>query len=198
VFEGTEKEQHMHLTLLPNPSHLECVAPVVLGKARAKADLVGDDSCSRVLPVNLHGDAAFAGQGIVDETMQLARVPSYYTGGSIHIVCNNQVGFTTDPGEARSTPYATDLGKAFSAPIFHVNADKLEDVAHVFDMATAYRQRWASDVVIDLVGYRRHGHNEIDQPLLTQPQMYAHIAKHGTPLAIYKAQLLADGVSQVR
>ena len=98
-------------------------------------------------------------------------MPSYYTGGSIHIVCNNQIGFTTNPDSARSTPYSTDLGKAFSAPIFHVNSDKIEEVARVFDLATAYRQRWASDVVIDLVGYRRHGHNEIDQPLFTQPQV---------------------------
>lgn len=181
------------LELLPNPSHLEAVNPLVVGKARAKMDLLGDSEGHKVMPVVIHGDAAFAGQGIVYETMQMAKLEAYQTGGTINVICNNQVGFTADPSQARSTRYASDLGKAFGCPIFHVNADDAEAVARAFLLAAEFRQKFHRDVVVDLIGYRKHGHNEVDEPMFTQPLMYKKIKDHPSPLTIYKQQLLKEG-----
>ena len=184
----------LYLSLLANPSHLEAVNPIVMGKARAKMHYSKDPNGDTVVPVLLHGDAAFAGQGVVYESMQMTRLEGYSTGGTVHIVTNNQVGFTADPWQSRSTPYASDLGKAFSAPIFHVNADDPEDVARVFELAIEYRQTFHTDVVIDLIGYRRFGHNEIDEPSFTQPLMYKQVKKHPKSLAMYQQKLLAEGI----
>lgn len=151
---------------------------MVVGKIRAKQDIAGDSERSKYLAVLLHGDAAFAGQGIVYETLLLSQLKNYGTGGTVHVVVNNQIGFTTDPEASRSTMHCTDLGKAFDVPIFHVNADDPEAVTRVFEVAGEYRQAFKSDVIVDLVGYRKYGHNELDQPSFTQPLMYAKIAKH--------------------
>ena len=168
----------VNLSLLANPSHLEAVNPLVMGKCRAKMHYKGDQTGKSVVPVLLHGDAAFAGQGVVYESMQMTRLEGYSTGGTIHIVTNNQVGFTADPWQSRSTVYASDLGKTFDAPIFHVNADDAEAVVRVFALAARYRQKYGNDVVVDLIGYRKNGHNEIDEPSFTQPLMYETIKKH--------------------
>jgi len=183
----------VHLTLLPNPSHLETVNPIVNGKARARMAIKGDVDGSTVMPVVLHGDAAFAGQGVVYETLQMANIDFFTTGGTINIICNNQVGFTAEPTQGRSTMYASDLGKAFGCPIFHVNADDTEAVVRVFQMATEWRQTFHTDVIIDLIGYRRHGHNEIDEPTFTQPLMYNVVNKHPTPLQVYSQKLVSEG-----
>jgi 2-oxoglutarate dehydrogenase E1 component len=183
----------VHLALVANPSHLEAVNPVVVGKVKAKQDMSGDDDKTKTMGVLLHGDAAFAGQGIVYETFLLSQLKNYGTGGTVHIVVNNQVGFTTDPESSRSTLHCTDLGKAFDVPIFHVNADDPEAVTRVFELAGEYRQHFKSDVIIDLVGYRRHGHNELDQPSFTQPLMYGSIAKHPSALDMYEKKLVAEG-----
>ena len=158
----------VHLSLMANPSHLEAVNPLVMGKSRAKMFYKGDKVGKTVVPVLLHGDAAFAGQGVVYESMQMTKLEGFNTGGTIHVVTNNQVGFTADPWHSRSTVYASDLGKTFDAPIFHVNADDAEAVVRVFALAAKFRQEFHNDVVIDLVGYRRNGHNEIDEPSFTQ------------------------------
>jgi len=181
----------VHVSLLPNPSHLETVDPVVVGKARAKMDALRDTDGSRVMPVIIHGDAAFAGQGVVYETMQMARLRHYQTGGTIHVICNNQVGFTCDPSDARSTPYASDLGKGFQCPIFHVNADDPDEVCRVFRLAAEYRNEFHTDIVIDLIGYRKFGHNELDQPLYTQPEMYSIIKSQKSSLDLYVDSLLS-------
>jgi 2-oxoglutarate dehydrogenase E1 component len=183
----------VHLELLPNPSHLEAVNPLVVGKARAKMDLLKDAKGDKVMPIIIHGDAAFAGQGIVYETMQMAQLEAYQTGGTINVICNNQIGFTANPDQGRSTLYASDLGKAFGCPIFHVNADDVEAVTRVFSMAAEYRQKFHGDVVIDLIGYRKHGHNEVDEPMFTQPLMYKAIGRHASPVAIYKDRLKSEG-----
>lgn len=167
----------VHLSLVANPSHLETVNPVVLGKTRAKQHYIGDDTRRRVMSCLLHGDAAFAGQGVVYETLELSDIKGYTTGGTVHIIVNNQIGFTTDPRFARSSPYCTDVAKAISVPIFHVNGDDLEAVCWVCATAAEYRQTFGKDVIVDIVGYRRHGHNEVDEPAFTQPLMYAHIRK---------------------
>ena len=172
-----------------NPSHLEAVNSVVVGKVRAKQDLDGDVTRSAVMGVLMHGDAAFAGQGIVYETFLLAKLAGYGTGGTVHVIVNNQVGFTTDPESARSTLHCSDLGKAFDVPIFHVNGDDPEAVVRVFELAAEYRAAFKSDVIVDLVCYRRHGHNELDQPAYTQPVMYAAIAGHASTLDRYQAAL---------
>lgn len=185
----------VHLALMANPSHLEAVNPLVSGKVRAKQDSIGDKDGSKVAGVMLHGDAAFAGQGIVYETFLLSQLENYKTGGTIHVICNNQVGFTTDPTSSRSTLYTSDLGKAFDVPIFHVNADDAEAVTRVFEIATEYRQTFKTDVIIDLIGYRKHGHNELDQPMFTQPKMYSVIAKHPPALEIYKKEIINRGVA---
>jgi 2-oxoglutarate dehydrogenase E1 component len=163
-------------TVLANPSHLETIDPVVLGRARAEQHLIGDTGGDHVVPFMIHGDAAFAGQGVVYEAMQMADLVNYKVGGTIHVVVNNQIGFTTNPSKSRSGVYCTDLAKSIEAPIFHVNADSMDDVAKVFSIAAEYRQRFKNDVVIDLIGYRRHGHNELDQPSFTQPLMYKRVA----------------------
>lgn len=178
-------DKDVHLTLLPNPSHLEAVNTLVLGKSRCKLHIKGDATGHTVLPVILHGDAAFAGQGVVYETMQISRCGGYSTGGAIHVVCNNQIGFTTDPEMGRCTRHASDIGKAFDAPIIYVNADNLLEVERAFRIAMRYRQKFKSEVIIDLIGYRRYGHNEQDQPRTTQPLMYQAIDKH--PPALQKA-----------
>ena len=183
----------VHLALMANPSHLEAVNPVVAGKVRAKQDLLGDTQRSRVMGIMLHGDAAFAGQGIVYETLAMSQLKSYATGGTVHVICNNQVGFTTDPESARFTTHPSDLGKAFDVPSFHVNADDPEAVTRVFEVAAEYRATFKTDVIVNLVGYRKYGHNELDQPMFTQPVMYAKIARHPTALEQYSAKLLGEG-----
>lgn len=190
--------RRVHLSLVANPSHLEAVNPVVMGKIRAKQFFSGnrEEDKKKHMPVLLHGDAAFAGQGIVYETMQMARVPGYGVGGTIHVIVNNQVGFTTDPKNGRSTMYSSDLGKAFSIPIFHCNGDDPLAVVTAFEMAVEWRQEFGEDCIIDLICYRRYGHNELDQPMYTQPTMYAKIVNHPDTLAVFETQLIADGTCQ--
>jgi 2-oxoglutarate dehydrogenase E1 component len=186
---------NVHVALAFNPSHLEIVNPVVEGSVRARQERRGDATGERVLPILVHGDAAFAGQGVVMETLQLSQVRGYATGGTVHIVVNNQVGFTTsNPDDARSTMYCSDVAKMLEAPIFHVNADDPEAVVFVTRLALAYRMRFHQDVVIDLVCYRRHGHNEADEPAATQPVMYQAIRKHATARKVYADRLVAQGV----
>ncbi|MFW5951424.1 MAG: 2-oxoglutarate dehydrogenase E1 component, partial [Gemmatimonadota bacterium] len=186
------------VTMAPNPSHLEYVNPVVEGIARAKqTDRGGREIAQdvlRVLPVIMHGDAAFAGQGIVAETLNLARLRGYETGGTLHIIVNNQIGFTTDPGEARSTNYASDLARGFDIPVFHVNADDPEACLAVVRLAMEYRSTFQADVLIDLVGYRRYGHNEGDEPAYTQPRMYEVVKEHPTVRMIWADRLVEEGV----
>ena len=184
---------HMKLTLASNPSHLEAVDPIVEGMARAKQKLIGDRKRAWVLPVLLHGDAAFAGQGVVAETLNLSQLDGYRTGGTIHVVINNQIGFTTGPEQARSTVYATDIAKAVQAPIFHVNGDDPEACIRAMKLAYDFRQQFHKDVVIDMLCYRRHGHNEGDEPSLTQPRMYKLIKEHRSVRKVYTEQLLRKG-----
>ena len=183
----------LRLTLASNPSHLEAVDPIVEGMARAKQELVGDHHRANVLPVLLHGDAAFAGQGVVAETLNLSQLTGYRTGGTVHIVINNQIGFTTGPESARSSVYATDVAKAVQAPIFHVNGDDPEACIRAVKIAYDFRQQFHKDVVIDVICYRRHGHNEGDEPSLTQPRMYKAIKEHRSVRKIYTEQLLRKG-----
>jgi 2-oxoglutarate dehydrogenase E1 component len=186
---------NVHVALAFNPSHLEVVNPVVEGSVRARQERRGDTQGNRVLPVQIHGDAAFAGQGVVMETLQLSQARGFYTGGTIHIVINNQVGFTiSDPRDARSTMYCSDVAKMLEAPIFHVNADDPDAVLFVTRLALKYRQHFHKDVVIDLVCYRRLGHNEADEPAATQPLMYHAIRKHPTARRIYADKLIAEKV----
>jgi len=168
----TRGGKQIHLSLVANPSHLEAVDPVVVGKTRAKQFYSNDTERMKNLGILIHGDGSFAGQGVVYETLHLSALPNYTTGGTIHIVINNQVAFTTDPRAGRSSQYCTDVAKALSAPIFHVNGDDIEAVVHVCELAAEWRQRFHSDVVVDIVCYRRFGHNEIDEPSFTQPKMY--------------------------
>jgi 2-oxoglutarate dehydrogenase E1 component len=186
---------NVHVALAFNPSHLEVVNPVVEGSVRARQERRGDAAGDKVLPVQIHGDAAFAGQGVVMETLQLSQARGFYTGGSVHVIINNQVGFTTsDPHDARSTLYCSDVAKMVEAPIFHVNADDPEAVCFVARFALEYRMKFHKDVVIDLVCYRRHGHNEADEPAATQPLMYQVIRKKPTARQIYAERLAAEGV----
>ncbi len=185
----------VHLSLTPNPSHLEIVDPVVLGKARAKGDQHGDaKDRSKVLPLLIHGDAAFAGQGVVAECFGLSGLKGYKTGGSIHLICNNQIGFTTNPRYSRSSPYPSDVAKMIEAPIFHINGDDPDAVVFATKLALEFRQRYGRPVVIDLICYRRYGHNETDEPAFTQPLMYQKIRAHDSVLQIYGQRLVADGV----
>ena len=186
---------NVHVALAFNPSHLEVVNAVVEGSVRARQERRGDALGDKVLPVQIHGDAAFAGQGVIMETLQLSQARGFYTGGSVHIIINNQVGFTTsDPHDARSTLYCSDVAKMVEAPIFHVNADDPEAVCFVTRFALEYRMKFHKDVVIDLVCYRRHGHNEADEPAATQPLMYRVIRKKPTARQIYADKLAAEGV----
>ena len=185
----------VHLALAFNPSHLEIVGPVVEGGVRARQDRHADKATDLVLPVLVHGDAAFVGQGVVTETLNLSKLPAYSTGGTIHVVINNQVGFTTShPNEARSTLYCTEVAKPVQAPILHVNGDDPDAVLFVTQLALDYRMTFHNDVVIDLVCYRRHGHNEADEPMMTQPCMYRRIRAMETTRALYTRRLQADGV----
>ncbi len=184
----------VNIFLAPNPSHLEAVNPVVEGMARARQRLIDNtDKRDRVLPILLHGDAAFAGQGSVAEVLNFSQLPGYRTGGTIHIVINNQIGFTTMPSDARSSVYCTDIAKMIEAPIFHVNGDSPLEVAYVTGLALEFRQKFGRDVVIDIVCYRRHGHNEADEPAFTQPNIYRTIRSKKSTAEIYKDYLLSEG-----
>ncbi len=184
----------IHLSLSSNPSHLEAVNPVVLGKARAKEDQRGDTERSQVMCILMHGDAAFAGQGLVAESLDLSDLKGYRIGGTIHFIVNNQIGFTTLPTESRSGPYCTEVAKIVQAPILHVNGDDPEAVVHCARIATEFRQHFKRDIVIDMFCYRRHGHNEGDEPMFTQPLMYKEIGTHKTVKEVYAARLEAEGV----
>ncbi|MEA2883329.1 MAG: 2-oxoglutarate dehydrogenase component, partial [Bradyrhizobium sp.] len=186
----------IHLSLTANPSHLEIVDPVVLGKVRAKQDQHGDPPDQRisVLPLLMHGDAAFAGQGVVAECFSLSDLKGYRTGGSLHFIVNNQIGFTTYPRYSRSSPYPSDVAKMIDAPIFHVNGDDPEAVVFAAKVAIEFRQKFHKPVVIDMFCYRRHGHNEGDEPAFTQPVMYKKIATHPSTLEIYARRLISEGV----
>jgi 2-oxoglutarate dehydrogenase E1 component len=186
---------NVHVALAFNPSHLEVVDPVVEGSVRARQERCGDAEGDHIVPVLVHGDAAFAGQGVVMETLQLSQARGFRTGGTIHVIINNQVGFTTsNPEDARSTQYASDAAKMIEAPIFHVNGDDPEAVTFVERLAVEYRMKFHKDIVIDLICYRRHGHNEADEPAATQPLMYKTIRQHPSPRKIYADRLVAEGV----
>ena len=183
----------VHLSLTANPSHLEAVNPVVVGKVRPKQIQRGDTDRTKVMALLMHGDAAFAGQGLVAETLDLSELKGYRTGGTIHFIVNNQIGFTTNPVHSRSGPYCSDVAKMIQAPIFHVNGDDPEAVVHVARIATEFRQTFNKDVIIDMFCYRRHGHNEGDEPAFTQPLMYRKIREHPTTREVYAARLAAEG-----
>ncbi|HVZ39535.1 MAG TPA: multifunctional oxoglutarate decarboxylase/oxoglutarate dehydrogenase thiamine pyrophosphate-binding subunit/dihydrolipoyllysine-residue succinyltransferase subunit [Candidatus Kapabacteria bacterium] len=189
----TETGERITIRLSPNPSHLEAVNPVVEGMVRALQDRIGDGGSARIIPVLLHGDAAFAGQGVVAETFNMSQLDGYHTGGTIHLVVNNQIGFTASPRDTRSTRYATDIAKMVGAPIFHVNADDPESSVYVMRLAYEYRQRYKRDVVVDLICYRRYGHNETDEPGYTQPLLYAKIKAHPSTRVVYTDRLLRNG-----
>ncbi|HUJ58657.1 MAG TPA: 2-oxoglutarate dehydrogenase E1 component [Kofleriaceae bacterium] len=184
----------LHVSLAFNPSHLEAVDPVVVGRVRAKQVRHGDVEHRRVVGVLVHGDAAFAGQGLVPETLQLSSLPGYRTGGTIHLIVNNQVGFTASPAEQRSTPYCTDVAKMLECPIWHVNGEDLDALAHVVEIASEYRAQFGSDVVIDMYCYRKYGHNENDEPAFTQPLMYERIRTKASPVEVYGKRLVDEGV----
>lgn len=186
--------KNIRLAVVANPSHLETVDPIVQGKTRAEQFYRGDTEGKKVMSILLHGDAAFSGQGVVYETMHLSELPEYTTYGTIHIVCNNQIGFTTDPRFSRSSAYCTDVARVVNAPIFHVNSDDAESVIHVCNMAAEWRATFHKDVVIDIVCYRRNGHNEIDEPMFTQPLMYQKIRSIKPVLDKYAEQLIAEKV----
>ncbi len=185
----------IHLKLMPNPSHLEAVDPVVLGFARSKADVLYHSNYDKILPILIHGDASVAGQGIVYEVLQMCKLNGYYTGGTIHFVINNQIGFTTDFDDARSSNYCTSIAAMVQAPVLHVNGDDAEAVVKCVEIATLYRQEFNSDIFIDMVCYRKHGHNEGDDPKYTQPQLYALIDKHPNPREVYTNYLIENGES---
>ncbi|HEY2019443.1 MAG TPA: multifunctional oxoglutarate decarboxylase/oxoglutarate dehydrogenase thiamine pyrophosphate-binding subunit/dihydrolipoyllysine-residue succinyltransferase subunit [Bryobacteraceae bacterium] len=190
----TENGKEIVVSVSPNPSHLEAVDPVVEGIVRPKQDRLGDTARERVIPVLVHGDAAFAGQGVVAETLNLSQLDGYSTGGTIHLIINNQIGFTTNPDEARSTPYSTDVARGVQAPIFHVNGDSPQAALRVVEIAFDYRQKFKKDVVIDMFCYRRHGHNEGDDPSYTQPVLYRKIKEHPSVGTMYGERLVREGV----
>jgi len=190
VFDGNS----IHLSLSANPSHLEAVNPVVLGKVRAQQNQMGDHDRSQVMGLLLHGDASFAGQGLVPETLDMSHLKGYQTGGTFHVIINNQIGFTTHPSFSRSSPYPSDVAKMIQAPIFHVNADDPEAVVHTARIAAEFRQEFKRDVILDIFCYRRHGHNEADEPMFTNPIMYKAIAKQPTTREIYAAKLVKEGI----
>ncbi len=189
-----EDGKSVHLSLTPNPSHLEAVDPVVIGKVRAKQRLLGDTERSKVMGILMHGDAAFAGQGVVHECLEMSELKGFRTGGTIHLIINNQIGFTTSPAYARTSPYPSDVARGIQAPIFHVNGDDPVAVCQVARLAAEFRQRFKKDVVIDLWCYRRHGHNEGDEPAFTQPLMYRSIAQHPTTRQLFARQLEAEKI----
>lgn len=194
----TPDNKTIHLKLMPNPSHLEAVDPVVVGFARAKADVLYNSDYDKILPILIHGDASVAGQGIVYEVLQMSNLRGYYTGGTIHFVINNQIGFTTDFDDARSADYCTSIAAMVQAPVLHVNGDDAEAVVKCAEIATRYRQEFNSDIFIDMVCYRKHGHNEGDDPKYTQPQLYALIDKHQNPREIYTQFLMQNGESDAQ
>ncbi len=175
----------VHLSLTPNPSHLEAVNPVVEGISRAKIDQYHEGNAKKLVPILIHGDHSMAGQGIVYEVLQMSKLPGYGTGGTVHLVINNQVGFTADFIEGRSSTYCTDVGKTTLSPVFHVNADDIESVVYVTKLALEFRQEFHRDVFVDILGYRRQGHNESDEPRFTQPDLYRRIAKHPNVREVY-------------
>ena len=183
----------LHLKLCPNPSHLEAVDPVVVGYSRSKADVMYGSDHKKILPILIHGDASVAGQGIIYEVLQMSKLNGYTTGGTIHYIINNQIGFTTDFKDARSADYSTSIASLVQAPVFHVNGDDPEAVVKVSEIAALYRQTFNADVFIDMVCYRRHGHNEGDEPKFTQPQLYALIDKHLNPREVYTQFLMENG-----
>lgn len=189
----TPDDKTVFLKLMPNPSHLEAVNPVVVGFSRAKADVMYESDFDKILPILIHGDASIAGQGIVYEVLQMSGLDGYYSGGTIHFVINNQIGFTTDFDDARTSDYCTSLAAAVQAPVLHVNGDDAEAVVKCAEIATRYRQQFNSDIFIDMVCYRRHGHNEGDDPKFTQPRLYALIDKHPNPREVYVKYLLENG-----
>lgn len=190
----TSEGHKIHLSLANNPSHLAFVHPVVEGVARSKQRRLGDNSRVKVIPVIIHGDAAFAGQGVVYETLNLSQVDGFHTGGTVHVVINNQVGFTTNPKDARSTTYCTDVARMLEVPIFHVNGDDPEALVKVAQLCMEYRQTFNKDVFIDMVCYRKYGHNESDEPAFTQPVMYRAIKDHPSPHLVYAERLIATGI----
>lgn len=194
----TADDKTIHLKLMPNPSHLEAVDPVVVGFARAKADVLYKSDFDKILPILIHGDASVAGQGIVYEVLQMSNLLGYYTGGTIHFVINNQIGFTTDFEDARSADYCTSIAAMIQAPVLHINGDDAEAVVKCAEIATRYRQEFNSDIFIDMVCYRKHGHNEGDDPKYTQPQLYAMIDKHQNPREIYTQFLMQNGESDAQ
>ncbi|KAK9832587.1 hypothetical protein WJX81_001617 [Elliptochloris bilobata] len=191
----TVSGKRVHLSLLANPSHLEAVDPVMLGKVRAKQYYSDDHARERNMGILLHGDGSFSGQGVVYETLDMSALPDYTVGGTIHLVVNNQVAFTTDPRKSRSSSYCTDVAKALNAPIFHVNGDDVEAVVRTCELASDWRERWKTDVVVDMVCYRRYGHNEIDEPKFTQPLMYQAIQQLENVYLKYQKQLMDEGVA---
>jgi len=194
----TINDKTIHLKLMPNPSHLEAVDPVVVGFSRAKADIMYKSDFDKILPILIHGDASVAGQGVVYEVLQMSELDGYYTGGTIHFVINNQIGFTTDFDDARSSDYCTSLASMVQAPVLHVNGDDAEAVVKCVEIATHYRQQFNCDVFIDMVCYRKHGHNEGDDPKFTQPQLYKLIDKHPDPREVYTNYLLQNGETDAK
>ena len=190
----TADNQSLRILLMNNPSHLEAVDPVVEGFARARQDLTGDNGTAQILPLLIHGDAAFAGQGIVAETLNMSQLDGYKTGGTIHLIINNQIGYTTLPENARSTRYSTDIAKMLMVPILHVHGEDPEAVLHVCRLAADYRREFGKDVVIDMVCYRRYGHNEGDEPYFTQPRMYDRIRRRPSLHQLYADQLISEGI----
>ena len=194
----TDKDKTVHLKLMPNPSHLEAVDPVVVGFARAKADVMYASDYDKILPILIHGDASIAGQGVVYEVLQMSELKGYNTGGTIHFVINNQIGFTTDFDDARSSDYCTSMAATVHAPVLHVNGDDAEAVVKCAEIATRYRQDFNTDIFIDLVCYRRHGHNEGDDPKFTQPHLYALIDQHPNPREVYTQFLMENGEADAK
>jgi 2-oxoglutarate dehydrogenase E1 component len=194
----TPNKKNIHVKLMPNPSHLEAVDPVVVGFSRAKADVLYESDYDKILPILIHGDASLAGQGIVYEVLQMCDLKGFYTGGTIHFVINNQIGFTTDFDEARSSDYCTSLAAALHAPVLHVNGDDPEAAVKCSEIAIRYRQEFNADIFVDMVCYRRHGHNEGDDPKFTQPTMYALIDKHPNPREVYTQFLMENGENDAK
>ncbi|HVZ95944.1 MAG TPA: thiamine pyrophosphate-dependent enzyme, partial [Chitinophagaceae bacterium] len=189
----TPAGKKVYLKLAPNPSHLEAVDPLVIGFARSKADVIYNSDYDKILPILIHGDSSIAGQGIVYEVLQMSGLRGYYTGGTLHFVINNQIGFTTDFDDARTSDYCTSIASLVHAPVFHVNGDDAEAVVKVAEIATKYRQEFNSDIFVDMLCYRKHGHNEGDDPKFTQPHLYELIDKHPNPREVYVKWLIEHG-----